>query len=62
MFNYDVKALPEIFETSFLPIAQAHNYNTRSKSNQNYFLSPGNANSARNSIKFYGVQIWNQIP
>ena len=45
MLNYHVQALPEIFETYFLPIAhQAHNYNTRSKSKQNYFLNSVNTN------------------
>ena len=28
MYNYHQKALSEIFEAYFLPIAQAHNYNT----------------------------------
>ena len=62
MYNYHVKVLPEIFETYFLPIAQARNYNTRSKSNQNYFVNPVNINRGRYAKQFYGFQIWNQIP
>ena len=62
MYSYHVKALPAIFDSYFLPIAEVHNYNTRSKSNQNYFLNFVNSNSGKNSIKFYGVQLWNLIP
>ena len=45
----------------FLPIAKAHHYTTRSKSNQNYFPDSVNTNCAKNSIKFYGVQLRNLI-
>ena len=64
VYNYHVKSFPEIFETYLLPLAQAHNSNTRSKSNQNYFVNPVNTNSStgRNSIQFHGVRKWNQIP
>ena len=62
MYSYHVKAFPAIFDSYFLPIAEAHNYNTRSKPNQNYFLNFVNSNSGKNSIKFYGVQLWNLIP
>ena len=48
MYNYHVKALPEILETYFSPIEQAHHYNTQRKSNQNFFLYPVNTNSGRN--------------
>ena len=57
MYSYHVKALPAIFDSYFLSIAEAHNYNTRSKTNQNYFLNFVNSNSGKNSIKFYGVQL-----
>ena len=46
---YQVKVLPEIFETYLLPIKQAHNYNTRSKSNQNYFLNFVSTTIGKNS-------------
>ena len=52
MYNYDVKNPSDNFETYFLPIAQSRNYNTRSKSNQNYFLNPANTNSGRNLVQF----------
>ena len=35
---FHTNALPEIFDTYFLSTEHAHDYNTRSKSNQNYFL------------------------
>ena len=62
MCSYHVKALPEIFDSYLLPIAKAHHYNTRSKSNQNYFLDSVNTNNGKKSIKLYGVQLWNLIP
>ena len=55
MCNYHVKAIPEIFETYFLSIAQAHNYNTQSKSNQSYFLDHSNTNSGQNLIQFHCI-------
>ena len=61
MYSYHVKALPTIFDSYFLPIAEAHNYNARSKSNQNYFLNFVNSNSGKNSIKFY-VQLSMETP
>jgi len=62
MYTYHNKSLPEIFESYFLPMEQANNYNTRSKSKQNYFLNSAKTNSGKNSIKHFGIQIWNQIP
>ena len=61
MYLYDVNDLPEIFETYFLSIDHAHHYNTRSKSNGNYFVNSVRTNSGKNSIKFLGARLWNQI-
>ena len=62
MYLYHTQSLPEIFDPYFLPIEQAHHYNTRSKSNQNYYLNSVRKNSGKKSIKFLGVKMWNQIP
>ena len=62
MYLNDIKALPQIFENYFLSLDLAHNYNTRSKSNKNYFLDFVRTNSGKNSLKFKGVQLWNNIP
>ena len=62
MYLYHTQSLPEIFDPYFLPIEQAHHYNTRSKSNQNYYLNSERKNSGKKSIKFLGVKMWNQIP
>jgi len=62
MYTYHKKSLPEIFESYFLPIELAYIYNTRSKSKQNYFLNSAKTNCGKNSIKHFGVQVWNQIP
>ena len=62
MYLNDIKALPQIFKNYFLSLDLAHNYNTRSKSNKNYFLDFVRTNSGKNSLKFKGVQLWNNIP
>ena len=62
MYLNNIKALPQIFENYFLSLDQAHNYNTRSKSNKNYFLDSLKTNSGKNLLKFKGVQLWNNMP
>ena len=62
MYLNDIKALPQIFESYFLSLDLAHNYSTRSKSNKNYFLDFMRTNSGKNSLKFKGVQLRNDIP
>ena len=62
MYLNDIKALPQIFENYFLSLDLAHIYNTRSKSNKNYFLDFVGTNSGKNSLKFKGVQLRNNIP
>ena len=62
MYLFHTNALPEIFDTYFLSTEHAHHYNTRSKSNQNYFLKSIRTNIGKNSIQFYSVQLWNRIP
>lgn len=62
MYLYQTKALPKVFETYFLDLTQAHNHNTRAKSNNNYFLPSIKTNSGKNSIRFHGVQLWNKLP
>ena len=47
-YVYHVNDLPEIFETYFLFIDHAHHYNTRSKSNGNYFANSVRTNSGKN--------------
>ena len=62
MYLNDTKALPQIFENYFLSLDLAYNYNTRSKSNKNYFLDFVSTNSGKHSLKFKGVQFWNNMP
>ena len=56
MCLFHTNSLPEIFDTYFLSTEHAHHYNTRSKSNQNYFFKSIRTNSGKNLIQFYGVQ------
>ena len=62
MFKYHVRALPEIFNNYFLLLEQIHNYDTRNKCNQNYFLNTIRTNSGKCSIKLCGAKLWTQIP
>ena len=62
MYLFHTNALTEIFDTYFLSTEHAHYFNTKSKSNQNYFLKSIRTNSGKNSIQFYSVQLWNRIP
>ena len=62
MYLSSIKALPQIFESYFSSLDQVHNYNTRSKSNKNYFLDSVKTNSGKKSLKFKGVQLWNKMP
>ena len=59
--KYHIRALPEIFNTYFLLLEQIHNYDTRNKCNQNYFLNTIRTNSGKCSIKFCGTKLWTQI-
>ena len=61
MYLYHTQSLPKIFDPYFLLIAQSHHYNTRSKSNQNYYLNSVGTNSGKKSMKSLGVKMWNQI-
>ena len=62
LFKYYIRALPEIFNNYFLLLEQVHNYDTRNKCNQNYFLNTIRTNSGKCSIKFCGAKLWTQIP
>ena len=62
MFKYHTKSLPEIFDHYFLPVELAHNYNTSvNLTTINISILYIRTNSGKNSIKFFGVQLWNQI-
>ena len=62
MYLSSIKALPQIFESYFSSLDQVHNYNTRSKSNKNYFLDSVKTNSGKTSLKFKGVLLRNKMP
>ena len=61
MYLYHANDLPEIFKTYFLSIDQAHHHTTRRKFNENYFVISVRTNSGKNSIKFFGARLRNQI-
>ena len=55
--NHYIK-MPVELET----VENAHPYNTRSKTNQNYTLPYARTNIGQNSFSFIGPKIWNIIP
>ena len=59
MYLFRTNALREIFDIYFLSIEHAHHYNTRSKSNQNYFLKSIRTSSEKTRYNFmafnYGI-------
>ena len=54
MYLNDIKESPQIFENYFLSLDLAHSYNTRSKSNKNYFLDFVRTNSGKIHLNLKG--------
>ena len=61
MHQHQHNKLPNLCNFYFTPTASIHNYNTRSTSHNNLYLSSINSNAAKNAIQFNGVQIWNSL-
>ena len=60
LYHYDT--FPDMFKNYFLPLQQAHNHCTKNKTKQNYFMMSVRTNAAKNSLRFLGAHLWNQIP
>ena len=61
MYLNDIKALPQIFENYFLPLIKLTITTLEVNLTKNYFLDFVRTNSGKNSLKFKGVQLWNNI-
>ena len=61
MHQHQHNKLPNLSNFYFTPTASIHNYNARSTSHNNLYLSSINNNAANNAIQFNGVQIWNSL-
>ena len=62
MLKYKMNLLPSYFDGYFKKIEDIHSYNTRYKSNQNYFIPTVKSNHAKKSLQFLGAKIWQNIP
>ncbi len=60
MYRHNKQLLPASFAQYFNPIA--HHYNTRLRVNEFLSLPPLRTDIGKQSLKFTGVKIWNQIP
>ena len=58
LFNNNLIKLPH----TLISFQNLHNYNTRSKSKQNYLLPHVKSNVGVRSFSFAGPKLWNQIP
>ena len=62
MFLSNIKAPLEVFESCSSSREQKHNYNTKSKSNKNYFVDIVQRNIGKNLFNFKGIQLWKKLP
>ena len=61
MHQHQHNKLPNLCSFYFAPTASIHNYNTRSTSHNNLYLSSISSNAAKNAIRCNGVPIWNSL-
>ena len=52
--------IPDIFHNYFRPIS--HRYNTRSRANNNLYLTKPRLNYGKFNVKYASVKIWNELP
>ena len=57
MYLCNLKALRKIFENCFSSLEPNHNYNTRDKSNKNYFVNIVVTNIGKNLLKFKWIEL-----
>ena len=60
MFRYSISTLPSSFDEYFRNIE--HHYNTRTKTNSSLDLPRPRTDFGKQSVKYNGVKIWNEIP
>ena len=56
--SFHHKTLPKIFDNLFKYRKTSHSYNSRIRSNQNFFKPSVNTNLGNNSIQYRGVEVW----
>ena len=61
MNKFHKNQLPAVFDSYFLSISKAHNYNTRLSSTHTHALPKARTNYGKFKIKFIGAQVWNVL-
>ena len=59
--SFHHKTLPKIFDNLFKYLKTSHSYNTRIRSNQNFFKPSVNTNIGKKSIQYRGVEVWQSL-
>ena len=54
--------LPRTFSMYFNPLTNIHSRQTRSKTNQNFYVPKFSTNRCQKSFKFQGTKVWNSFP
>jgi len=60
-YSFHHKTLPKIFDNLFTYLKTSHSYNTRIRSNQNFFKPSVNTNIGKKSIQCRGVEAWQSL-
>ena len=55
--SFHHKTLPKIFDNLFKYLKTSHSYNTRIRSNQNFFKPSANTKIGKKSIHYRGVEV-----
>ena len=61
MHKFQNKLLPSYFDTFFNSLFIIHNYNTRSATNQSYYLPRARTNYGIFNIRFQSTKVWNSL-
>jgi len=58
--SFHHKTMPKIFDNLFKYLKTSHSYNTRIRSNQNFFKPSANTTIGKKSSQYRGVEVWQQ--
>ena len=61
-YKFSKNMLPRPFQDLFVPVANIHQYNTRSSSNNNFHPKLIHKSIGLYSLSYKGTLSWNQVP
>jgi len=59
--SFHHKTLSKMFDNLFKNLKTSHTYNTRIRSNQNFFKPSVNTHIGKKSIQYRGVEVWQSL-